>query len=389
MRKTSAQLHLKPSADQYLISFIVPVFNTEIYLEETLNSIAAYGARDIEIIIVNDGSTDNSAQTISRWVDTHDVHVKVIHQENSGLSAARMAGLAVAEGSFVGFCDSDDRLDVTVYVQMAKMAQERGCDIALCRSIVFDSTTEDSYDFYDAGIWHDILASSRCQILSGLSEPRLFRLEPNANTRLLRRSFMLQHELTFPAGLLFEDFPVHVHGIAVAHSVLLFNATGYFYRVNRHGKITDQKSSKRFDILKTVALAFDYAKGVNERGRAQVIGMACRMIYWCGAHTLNEDRSRFFAQGGKVLDEHVPISLWPFAYAACLDERERLIMSALAAHANGLLIDKSAKRRPRVKNALALLCNKYHGRLARQVAMRLLKRRLGHFIRHPARLGRR
>ena len=186
---------------QYLISFIIPVFNTEAYLSETLNSIAAYGGFDIEIIIVDDGSTDGSTQAISAWIDTHDVPVQVIRQENAGLSAARMAGLVLATGTFVGFCDSDDRLDVAVYVKMARLALERGCDMAMCRSVVFDNASEDSHDFYDSSVWDNILTVNRCQILNGLSEPMLFRLEPNANTRLLRRSFMLQHKLTFPVGL--------------------------------------------------------------------------------------------------------------------------------------------------------------------------------------------
>ena len=389
MNEISIQAERKPGTaqDQCLISFIVPVFNTEAYLGETLNSIAAYGGRDVEIIVVDDGSTDGSAQAISAWIDTHDIHVQVIRQENAGLSAARMAGLALARGIFVGFCDSDDRLDAAVYVKMARLAQERGCDMAMCRSTVFDSVSENSHDFYDADVWQNILASSRCRILNGLSEPLLFRLEPNANTRLLRRSFMLRHELTFPAGLHFEDFPVHVHGVAVARSVLLLNATGYFYRVNRNGKITDQRSAKRFDILKSVALAFEYARGVDERGLAQITAMGCRMIYWCGRHTLNEDRARFFAQACALLGELVPASLWPLACDAGLDERERLIMSALAARAEGLLTDSAARRRPRLKNAMVLLRNRHHGRMARQVALRTLKWRLGNFIRRPARLG--
>ncbi len=374
--------------DQCLISFIVPVFNTEAYLGETLNSIAAYGGRDVEIIIVDDGSTDGSAQAVAAWIETHDVPVRVIHQQNAGLSAARMAGLAVARGSFVGFCDSDDRLEVAVYVKMARLAQERGCDMAMCRSAVFDSVSEDAHDFYDAHIWHNMLKHSRCQVLNGLSEPLLFRLEPNANTRLIRRDFMLRHELTFPAGLHFEDFPVHVHGVAVARAVLVLNATGYFYRVNRNGKITDQKSAKRFDILRSVALAFDYAQGVDTHGMAQITAMACRMIYWCGTHTLNKDRGRFFAEACALLGGLVPATLWPLAEAAAVDERERLIVNALAARAEGLLVESAARRRPRLSSALVLLRHRQHGRLARHVALRTLKWRLGNFIRRPARLGR-
>ncbi len=372
-----------------LISIIVPVFNTEAYLAVTLDSIAVYGGRNVEIIIVDDGSTDDSAQVIDAWIQTHDVPVRVLRQENAGLSAARMAGLALATGTFVGFCDSDDRLDIAVYVAMARLALQRDCDMAICRSVVFDSVSEESHDFYDAAVWHDILSASRCLMLNGLSEPRLFRLEPNANTRLLRREFMLQHGLTFPTGLHFEDFPVHVHALSVARNVLLMNATGYFYRVNRIGKITDQKSAKRFDILNSVTLAFNHAQEVDERGLAQITAMACRMIYWCGTHTLNKDRARFYSDACTLLSRLVPTSIWPLAEAAALDERERLIMTALAARAKGLLVDTAARRRPRkLKNALVLLCHPHFGRTARQVVLRTLKWHLRNYIRRLARLGR-
>ena len=368
--------------NEFLISFIVPVFNTQAYLCETLNSIAAYEGKDIEIIIVDDGSTDDSAEIILNWIMAHKVPARLIRQKNSGLSMARMAGLSLARGAFIAFCDSDDRLNVAVYIKMALLCEQRGCDIAICRSLVFDSATEESHDFYDALVWDRIMENRQIDILNSMSEPSLFRLEPNANTRLLRRGFMLQNKLTFPAGLHFEDFPVHVHSLAIAKSVLLMNATGYFYRINRNGKITDQKSAKRFDILKAVALAYGYAHDVDERGLSHITSMACRMIYWCGTHTLNKDRTRFFQEASDLMARLVPDSIWPLASNAALDERDRLLIDAWAARAKGLLADIASKRQPLLKNSFVLLCDRKYGRLARRIGVRIVRRRIGNLMSH-------
>ena len=75
--------------------------------------------------------------------------IKFIQQDNQGLSAARKTGLSYSSGKFIGFCDSDDRIDLNVYIKMAEQAQDRDCDIALCRSEVFEHNTGISYDFYD------------------------------------------------------------------------------------------------------------------------------------------------------------------------------------------------------------------------------------------------
>ena len=132
-----------------LLSFIIPIYNTSKFLQETLSSIACLGRRDIELIIVNDGSTDNSHDVILGWLEDNPSEAVYIRQQNSGLSSARISGAKYARGRYIGFCDSDDRINIQTYVNMAELCINYGSDVALCRSTVFDSASDFSYDFYD------------------------------------------------------------------------------------------------------------------------------------------------------------------------------------------------------------------------------------------------
>ncbi|MDX3904866.1 MAG: glycosyltransferase [Pigmentiphaga sp.] len=355
-----------------LISWIVPVYNTENLLTQTLDSIASVADADIEVIIVDDGSTDSSAERIAEWTGRVQLPVVCIRQANAGLSAARMTGLRHARGKFIGFCDSDDLVEMPCYLRMAEMALRENCDVAICRSIVFDGVSQEYHDFYDAWLWDLALNGQGALVTSALREPRLYRLEPNANTRLLRRDFVLEKNLSFPLGLHFEDFPTHVEALAVAHKVLLVDSTGYFYRVNRPGKITDQKSEKRFDILKSVQLAFDAAKKhhVDTAGRAYVAIMAARMTYWCGKHTLNKDRARFFAAACAQFKANVDDAAARYAMAHGIDRREAILLSALRANAVRFLTAHSAGRRTVRVWVLKLLFSWRHGRKLRRTMVR-------------------
>ncbi|MBQ4243839.1 MAG: glycosyltransferase, partial [Clostridia bacterium] len=97
-----------------LISVIVPVYKTEKYLDRCVNSIVNQTYKNLEIILVDDGSPDRCPELCDRWAEK-DNRIKVIHQENGGMSAARNAGLRIAKGDYIGFVDSDDWIDNDMY----------------------------------------------------------------------------------------------------------------------------------------------------------------------------------------------------------------------------------------------------------------------------------
>lgn len=119
-------INIKP-----LISVIVPVYNGEKFIDQCINSITNQTLKDIEILIINDGSRDNTLD-ISKKIAKRDSRVKVINQKNLGVSVARNNGIDKANGEYIGFVDADDYIDKTMYEKMYEKAKEFSSDIVVC-----------------------------------------------------------------------------------------------------------------------------------------------------------------------------------------------------------------------------------------------------------------
>ena len=113
------------------ISVIVPVYNVEVYLDKCVKSIVNQSYRDLEIILVDDGSLDRSSELCDMWAQK-DRRIRVIHQKNKGLSGARNAGLHIAKGDYLGFVDSDDYIALTMFEQMISAIQESNAELCIC-----------------------------------------------------------------------------------------------------------------------------------------------------------------------------------------------------------------------------------------------------------------
>lgn len=123
------------------ISVVVPIYNAEKYLKQCLDSVVNQTLKDIEIILINDGSTDGSADICKEYLD--DVRVRYYYKENEGLAAARADGLAQANGEYIGFVDSDDWLELDTYEKMYKAAKSNNSDIVFCNCVL----NEDGHRF--------------------------------------------------------------------------------------------------------------------------------------------------------------------------------------------------------------------------------------------------
>lgn len=127
-----------------MISVIVPVYNSSPYLQSCLSSILAQTYQDLEIICVNDGSTDNSLQFLIEAAQ-QDTRIKILSQENSGVSVARNAGLNMARGDYISFVDSDDELEPDMYEILLNLAEKYQADVAHCgyKKIHLDGSAKD------------------------------------------------------------------------------------------------------------------------------------------------------------------------------------------------------------------------------------------------------
>jgi len=113
------------------VSVIVPVYNSEKYLSRCIESVLNQKLKEIELLLVNDGSTDNSLEICKKYAGI-DNRIKIIDKQNGGVSSARNAGIDAAKGEFIGFVDSDDWINPEMYSNMYKKVKETGSDICIC-----------------------------------------------------------------------------------------------------------------------------------------------------------------------------------------------------------------------------------------------------------------
>lgn len=186
------------------ISVIVPVYNTERYLEECVQSILNQTYSEIEVILVDDGSTDGSGEICDRFA-AKDQRVKVIHQKNSGLSGARNSGLDVCSGLYITFVDADDALDRCFLEVLYRNITDNNCDIAICSYQLYygdnkTETSESSVQLYNR--------MDCFRMLNGWRDPVVTSFIV-AWAKLYRGS--LWKEIRFPLGTWHEDeFVAHV-----------------------------------------------------------------------------------------------------------------------------------------------------------------------------------
>jgi CDP-glycerol glycerophosphotransferase len=233
------------------ISVIVPIYDVEDYLEECLGSLAAQSHEDFEAILVDDGSTDSSA-AIAAGFCSRDGRFRLLRQPNGGLSRARNAGAARAEGEYLAFLDSDDVLPPEAYARLVGSLERTGSDFA----------GGNVHRLSDAGAAPaPFLATTFARTRERTHVTRFAPLlaDRTAWNKLWRRSFWTGNRLRFPEGRLHEDIPVVLPAHFMARSVDVIAEPVYHWRV-REGSITRRRCELRTlrDRLTAVEEVRDY-----------------------------------------------------------------------------------------------------------------------------------
>ena len=230
------------------VSIIVPVFNVEQYLAQCLDSLVVQDLRSLEIIVVNDGSTDESSQIAARYAESH-ANVRLINQENRGLSEARNTGLRAATGPYIGFVDGDDWVHTSMYAEMLRTAQGTGADLVVTNGYLCSDTTRSIKPIQDFKVWKALNPESTGEAFNPRKQPELFLLDTSACKRLYRREFLDRLDFKFVPGKIFEDVPTHYRLLLNAECVALLDRPFYFYRTDRLGRITARTDASLFHVF--------------------------------------------------------------------------------------------------------------------------------------------
>ncbi len=230
---------MKQSED--LISIIVPVYNVEKYLRKCIDSIVNQTYKNLEIILVDDGSTDDSGKICDEFAEK-DGRIKVIHKENGGLSSARNAGLEIAAGKYLGFVDSDDYIAQDMYESMYAAINEFDADIACCgRYDVYDDKPMKKSFVMDRPIeMKSIDAIGRVLMWDGMDSSACDKLY---------KSYIFE-EIRYPIGKINEDIAIAFNILEKAGKIIHIGLPKYYYAHRENSITTMNLSKKTMDLFK-------------------------------------------------------------------------------------------------------------------------------------------
>ena len=217
-----------------IISIIVPVYNVEKYLKTCLDSVIKQTVKDIEILVIDDGSTDTGGRICDSYSEV-DPRIRVFHKENGGLSSARNFGLALAKGDFIGFVDSDDYIEEDMYETLLTLIKKYDADMAMCGL----------YDMFD-GKPRKVFQKKE-EIVAGKAEAIKMVMEAEivsvtAVNKLYDRK--LFDTVRYPEGKTAEDAFVILDLLEQCDKVAITTEQKYYY-IHRGSSITTERFSKK------------------------------------------------------------------------------------------------------------------------------------------------
>lgn len=242
------------------ISVIIPVYNVAPWLQDCLDSVRVQTFPCLEIIIVDDGSTDASPQIIANYAAI-DARVKIITQKNSGLGAARNAGINLARGEYLAFLDSDDKLAPDAYAKLYRQASKFNCDIVFCQASYLDDATgiiSEENNQTSLPLFNKFKEESRSFNIREFTADEIFSYDSFvvAWNKLTKRSLVNRLDARFPEGLIFEDMPFYFYTLLNSENISVVWERLIYYRVNRINSITNNNAKEK-DIVKILKIISD------------------------------------------------------------------------------------------------------------------------------------
>ena len=272
-----------------MISVIVPIYNAAPYLERCIQSICLQTYQDLEIILVDDGSTDDCPE-ICETYKKKDGRIKVIHKQNGGVVRAKRAGVSAAAGEFVGYVDADDWIENDYFSQMTKLQRQTNADMVAVNlftdighesNIILNAIPAGTYDCKD--------------ILPRLMYSGVFfeyGLQPHLVTKLLRRDILsFVQEAADPHICIGDDAAVVYPYVLNAKKIVVADICGYHY-VQHQGSVT---KTYRTDELDRIRLLIDYLEQVFKQ--ANVWNIMHRQLDMYQKYLYSMHCMRFFDQG--------------------------------------------------------------------------------------------
>ena len=230
------------------ISVLVPIYNVEQYLKQCLDSLVNQTLADIEIICINDGSTDSSLDIIKEYV-IQDSRVKVIDKPNSGYGASMNLGISVATGEYIGIVEPDDFVKHEMFSKLYEIAKKNDADVVKSDFYEFDTKKNTSRK---SGKISRFIAG---KVITAKAEPKILKIMPSVWSAIYKKDFLVKNNIRFleTAGASYQDTSFAFKVLALAQKVVLVPKAYVYYRMDNENSST--KSNK-----KVFAICDEYAE---------------------------------------------------------------------------------------------------------------------------------
>jgi glycosyltransferase involved in cell wall biosynthesis len=299
------------------LSIIVTAYNIEKYIDESLSSIVGQTLKDIEIIVVDDGSTDTTPQIIRDFA-ARDPRIKpIMFSENTtgGVASAANAGMDAASGDFIGFADGDDRYEPDMFEKLWRAATETNSELAMCRYTLLDEEDGTIVEPAEAVRWQsyprqvaiNMDRKSRKDMLRFISVPW---------RKLYRRDLIERADLRFPVGdFFFEDNPFHWMSVIEANRIVLVPERLCQHRVARAGQTmatVDERLLRIFqhhDIIRDWLVQRDYLADYND----DLLRWLSSQLSWVSLRAEGDIRRRLFDLMVPLIAQYSPREIEEYA----------------------------------------------------------------------------
>jgi len=238
-----------------MISVLVPVFNVEKYLRRCIESILSQTYKDIELILVDDGSQDCSGIICDEYAKK-DSRIKVIHQENGGLSIARNSGLDIAQGEYIGFVDSDDYIHKDMYQTLYDTLTKNDVDLAICNYINDDDNNTRLWKDYHPQLVDDIITPYEAlkRSINDLNYVVVWN-------KLFKREIF--DDIRFPPGKIYQDNYVIPKAIYKCKKIATLSVPLYYYYLNMESITNQEYSIKNLDHVESTCMRIKFYEEKN------------------------------------------------------------------------------------------------------------------------------
>ncbi len=284
------------------VSIIVPVYNRDEYLANTLDSLLGQTVHDIEIICVDDGSTDKSSEILAQYAK-RDKRIKLISQRNGGSSMARNSGLKQAKADYIMFCDSDDAFDRTMCEEMVSaISLSDEISVAVC-GIQIEYLAHQEVKRSD-----DLYYKVKFEGEQKISDTVIQKTDASVCNKIFRKSIIDQFKISFPAGLNNEDYYFYNAYMSVAKKAYFINKNLYHYIRHEDSIMSDNFTGSTYspDHLLVAQKLFDFYKKNNFLPEhANLFWTQFSESFWFShKHSSKDQRKKILELAKKFIKEH-------------------------------------------------------------------------------------